>query len=147
MLKSPPSPADTTGPATGRGAVARALTWLRGWPYTFAACLSLGIAIIAYLTASHLGRSIMDPDGFLGPSYIRLPLIGLAFLASDVVPRAFARAYRGVIAGRESIGIGGYLAAAFWCCTRVVPDAIAIIREQWSWKRVGYLSAGLISFY
>lgn len=147
MLESPPSPADTTDPAPGRGGFAHALTWLREWPYTFAAALSLGVAIVAYVTANHLGRSIMDPDGFLGPSYIRLPLIGLAFLASGVVPIAFARAYRATLAERPDGGPGKYFVAAFWCCTRVVPDAIAIVREQWSWKRTAYIATGLISFY
>lgn len=147
MLESPPSPADTTGPMSGRGVVMRALTWLRNWPYTFAIALSAASALAAYVAAGRLGRSITDPEGFLGPAYVRLPLIGLAMLAADVLPRAFARAYRTVTATREYRGVRGKLAAAFWSCARVIPDAWYVLREHWSWKRGVYVGAGLVSFY
>jgi hypothetical protein len=67
-------------------------------PYLVAvavAALTMGVAIVGSLT---LDRPIRDPDGVLGPSWVRLPLIVLVFFLADVVPRAL-----GV---RRSTGIG-----------------------------------------
>lgn len=147
MLESPPSPADATGPTPDRGVVMRALNWLRYWPYTFAISAALLIALTCVVAAARLDRQITDPEGFLGPAYIRLPLIGFLMLASDVLPRAFARSYRAVVSGREYHGVLGKLSAAFWSCARVIPDCRVVLHEHWSWKRVGYAAAGLISFY
>ena len=125
----------------------RVLTWLRKWPYTFIAVFSVVSALIAVVVAARLDRPITDPEGFLGPAYIRLPLIGLGMLLADVLPRAFARSYRAVKASRTYTGFSGHLAAAFWSCARVLPDARYVLRTHWSWKRVGYAAAGMISFY
>ena len=125
----------------------RVLSGLRAWPYTFIVAFSILSALLAIVVAARLDRPISDPEGFLGPAYVRLPLIGLFMLAADVVPRGFARAYRTVTQTRTYVGVRGKLAAAFWSCARVVPDTLAVLREHWSWKRVGYVMAGLITFY
>lgn len=45
------------------------------------------MGVLAVIAAVALGRSLTDPDGFLGPSWLRLPmLIAIAFLA-DLLPR------------------------------------------------------------
>ena len=46
--------------------------------------MPLVIAVVA-------GLPIRDPEGFLGPSYVRLPLMVLLMIAADVVPRVLAR--------------------------------------------------------
>ncbi|UYM05612.1 phosphatase PAP2 family protein [Solicola gregarius] len=125
----------------------RVLTWLRAWPYTFIVCVSIVSAAVAMIVAARLDRPITDPEGFLGPAYVRLPLIGLGMLAADVLPRAFARAYRTVAASHSYTGVRGKLVAAFWSCARIVPDTRYVLREHWSWKRGGYVAAGLITFY
>lgn len=46
------------------------------------------MAVLAFVTASSLGRSVIDPEGVLGPGWLRFPLlVGLALFA-DLVPRA-----------------------------------------------------------
>jgi len=98
---------------------------LRSWPYTFGVLLALGVGLTAIVLSNELGIALKDPEGFLGPAYVRLPLIGLGFFALGVVPMAIRRAgwrhtWRGV---RE------------------------IVRDEWSWVRVAHIATGLITFY
>lgn len=98
---------------------------MRRWPYTFAVLLSVAIAITMLTTSHRLGLPVRDPDGFLGPSYIRLPLIVLLFFAAGVIPSAIKRS--------------GF---------RHFPTGVRkIIHEQWSWKRLTYILVGLGAFY
>ncbi|MDX6277082.1 MAG: hypothetical protein QOJ72_1210 [Nocardioidaceae bacterium] len=98
---------------------------MRRWPYTFAVLLSIAVGITAIAMSRHVGVPLRDPDGFLGPAYIRLPLIGLVFFAIGIVPAALMR---GKIRGFS--------------------DAFRqIIRDEWDWKRVGNITAGLLTFY
>ena len=64
---------------------------MRRWPYTFAVCLSVVVGVSAIVMSHHVGVPLRDPDGFLGPAYIRLPLIGLLFFAAGIVPTALVR--------------------------------------------------------
>jgi hypothetical protein len=98
---------------------------MRRWPYTFAVSLSIVVAITTWVMSNHVGVPLRDPDGFLGPAYIRLPLIGLLFFAAGIVPAALIR---GKVLGFSS---------AFR----------QIIRDEWNWKRVGNITAGLLTFY
>jgi hypothetical protein len=98
---------------------------MRRWPYTFAVILSIGIGGSAMVFAHRLGVPLRDPDGFLGPAYIRLPLIGFLFFAAGIIPKA--------------IRLEGFKRA---------PHAIrTIVREEWTWGRVGNIATGLVSFY
>jgi hypothetical protein len=63
--------------------------------YRRAYALLVGIAVVmgalAIITAVALDKKLADPDGFLGPSWARLPLlVGGAFLA-DLMPRTLWR--------------------------------------------------------
>ena len=62
---------------------------------------------------------ILDPDGVVVPTYVRLPLIVLAALALDVVPRAVAR--------RESV--------------------VAVTRERWDRTQLMFALGGVITWY
>jgi hypothetical protein len=42
---------------------------------------------LALLTAISLDKRMVDPEGFLGPSWLRLPLLVLGALALDMLPR------------------------------------------------------------
>lgn len=98
---------------------------MRRWPYTFVVILSIAIGATAIYESHHLGIPVRDPDGFLGPSYVRLPLIVLLFFAANIVPTALKRH-----------GIKRF------------PQGVAkIIREEWTWKRLIYILIGLGSFY
>ena len=98
---------------------------MRRWPYTFVVILSVAVGLTAIISSQRLGVPLRDPDGFLGPAYIRLPLIGLLFFAAGIIPQAIRR--------------DGW---------RKAPRAIrAIVREEWTWGRVGNIAAGLIAFY
>ncbi len=62
---------------------------------------------------------IRDPDGVVVPTYVRLPLIVLAALALDIVPRAVLR--------RRSV--------------------VAVARERWSRDQLVFALAGVITWY
>jgi len=98
---------------------------MRRWPYTFVVVLSVVVGLTAVIASEQVGVPLRDPDGFLGPAYIRLPLIGFLFFAAGIIPQAIRRN-----------GLRGSLHA--------MRD---IIREEWTWGRVGNITAGLLSFY
>ncbi len=109
----------------------RALGALKTWPYTFAVIVSLTIGITAIVASQRLGIGLKDPEGFLGPAYVRLPLIGLAFFAIGVVPQAIMRTGVRPISNLKSL-----------------PSAMrGIVRDEWTWGRVGYIATGLLAFY
>ena len=98
---------------------------MRRWPYTLAVILSVVVGVTAIVASQRLGVPLRDPDGFLGPAYIRLPLIGLLFFAAGIIPQAIRR--------------------SGW---RHAPKTIrTIVREEWTWGRVGNIAIGLVSFY
>lgn len=99
--------------------------WIRRWPYTFGMTFSIIVGIITILTANALEVPLRDPDGFLGPAYVRLPLMGLAFFAAGILPMAIKRS------GFRHMGRG----------------AKAIIQEEWNLLRVVNIAAGLLTFY
>ena len=83
--------------------------------------------LLAVVVGRVLGLPLRDPDGFLGPAWVRLPLlVGLAFVA-DVVPRSLWRS-RGNFAQFRA-------------------EARTVIREHWTRERVTLVVIGLVSFY
>ena len=103
----------------------RAIRVIGRWPYTFALVLSLSVGVTAIISSAVLDLPIKDPDGFLGPSYVRLPLIVLLFFAVGIVPTALKRN------GLRGFGRG----------------VVKIVDEEWTLKRLIYISCGLGSFY
>src|SRR4028119_1960966 len=92
-------------------------------PYLVAvvvAALTMGLAILGSIT---LDRPIRDPDGVLGPSWVRLPLIVLVFFLADVVPRA--------LRARRSTGVG------------LIAAGQQIRRQRWSRERLGLVGIGV----
>ena len=67
------------------------MTRLRRWPYTFAMALSLLVGAAAVFSSLFLDLPLRDPDGFLGPSYIRLPLLVLGFIGAGLVVETVRR--------------------------------------------------------
>lgn len=92
--------------------------------------LAVGVALVTFavavVCAVHLGLPLRDPDGFLGPTYVRLPLIVAGMLAVDVVPRALWR-------GRS---------------LRALPaQVVSVAGERWPWRRLLPVLVGLAAFY
>lgn len=82
-------------------------------------------ALLAVVVAVALDLPLRDPDGMLGPSYVRLPVIGGALLVLDVLPRALWRMRRSGL-------------------VQAVRD---VVRERWPLPRFLTAVAGLTSFY
>lgn len=98
---------------------------MRRWPYTFAVLLSLAVGVTTIVASESLNLPLRDPDGFLGPSYIRLPLIVALFFAAGIIPTAIKRS--------------GF---------RHIPSGVRkIVVEEWTWKRLIYIMVGLGAFY
>jgi membrane-associated phospholipid phosphatase len=89
--------------------------------------VSLGFGAITVITALLTGLPLRDPDGFLGPSYVRLPLIVAVMIALDVVPRVLWR--------RRPAG------------QRLWDTTLQVLRERWPVSRLAVVAAGLATFY
>lgn len=101
------------------------LAAVRAWPYTFAVVLSAVVLVVTLGSAQYLNLPLRDPEGFLGPAYVRLPVMGISFIAGGIFLQALWR-------------------ARSW---RVWPEAVAIVKYEWTWRRLAYIATGLIIFY
>ena len=82
---------------------------------------------VAVVASISLGEGLKDPDGSLGPSWFRLPMMVLGAFVVDVVPRSLWRARRRM--------------STFWMHARSIVD------EHWTRERVSLVVIGLVSFY
>lgn len=98
---------------------------MRRWPYTFLVIVSALIGITAVVLSQQLGVPLRDPEGFLGPAYVRLPVLAFLFFALGIIPQAIRR--NGVKRAHHTIA--------------------EILREEWSWTRVVNIMTGLVGFY
>jgi hypothetical protein len=89
--------------------------------------IALVMGLLAVVASATLDEPLRDPDGFLGPSWLRLPLMVLGAFVVDVVPRSLWRS-RGK---PHTFG----------------PQARRIVREHWTGQRVGLVVVGLASFF
>jgi membrane-associated phospholipid phosphatase len=101
------------------------MTRMRRWPYTFAMVLSLLIGAVAVVSSLYLDLPLRDPDGFLGPSYLRLPLLAVGFIGGGLVVEAVRR--------------------SGW---RNLPGSLVdVAKKEWNKHRLLCIGAGLLSFY
>lgn len=101
------------------------MTRMRRWPYTFAMALSLLIGAVAVISSLYLDLPLRDPDGFLGPSIARLPLLTLGIIGCGLVVEAVRR--------------------SGW---RNLPAALVdTVKKEWNSHRLLCIGAGLLSFY
>ena len=93
--------------------------------------LLVGVAVlmgVVALVVSHaLDGRLRDPDGFLGPAWVRLPAMVLGAFLLDVVPRSLWRA------------------RSNWRNVRA--EARILVREHWTRERIMLVVIGLTSFY
>lgn len=99
--------------------------------YRPAYALLIGVAgtmgILAVAASIHLDRPLVDPEGFLGPSWLRLPMLVFGAFLLDMLPRTL------------------------WF-SRMRPSAMpalvkARVRTHWNRERITLVVLGLICFY
>ncbi|MDP9391637.1 MAG: phosphatase PAP2 family protein [Actinomycetota bacterium] len=98
----------------------------RDGAYGMAVIVAAVTVAVAVVCALYLGLPLRDPDGFLGPTYVRLPLIVVMLLVADVVPRALLRAR----SPRDAL-----------------EQLVQVARRRWPWRRLRPALLGLAAFY
>jgi hypothetical protein len=93
--------------------------------------LLVGVAVltglVAVVASQIIDRPLHDPDGFLGPAWVRLPAMVLGAFLVDVVPRSVWRA-------RHRL--------------KTTPsEARLLVKEHWTRERIALVVIGLTSFY
>ncbi len=99
--------------------------------YRRAYILLIGVAglmgALTLIASASLDRPIVDPEGFLGPAAVRLPMLVLAAFAVDLVPRT-------IWASRGN--------------PKLMPSlAMTRIKEHWTRERLLMVSLGIVCFY
>ena len=89
--------------------------------------IALVMGTLAIITGQALGYPLRDPDGFLGPAWVRLPLLCIGAFVADIVPRTLWRS-RGKVSQFKT-------------------EARLLIREHWTHERIQLVVLGLICFY
>ncbi len=74
--------------------------------YALAVLLAVCSGVLSVIVALEFRLPLRDPDGFLGPAWVRLPVIVALFVALDVVPRALLHRRNVVQVLRERYGPG-----------------------------------------
>lgn len=85
------------------------------------------MGVLAVVASQILDLPIRDPDGFLGPSWIRIPGLILGAFLADVVPRSAWRARR--------------------TPRSFMREARSIVDEHWTRDRIALVVIGLVGFY
>jgi hypothetical protein len=95
----------------------------------YAALVTIAVVMgtLAFVMGHAVGYPLRDPDGFLGPAWVRLPLLCLGAFVADILPRTLWRAR-----GRPG---------------QLKIEAQLLIREHWTRERITLVIVGLISFY
>src|ERR1700709_2280177 len=95
--------------------------------YALLVAVAIVMGLAAILTSILLGEGLKDPDGSLGPSWFRLPMMVVGAFVIDVLPRSLWRSRRRL---------------------RSFPSqANSIIDEHWTRERIALVVIGLVSFY
>ncbi|MBO9522561.1 MAG: phosphatase PAP2 family protein [Nocardioidaceae bacterium] len=118
--------ASSTSPTLDQGSrEAASPTRRRG--YALLVMVAVIMGALAIICSQALGYPLRDPDGFLGPAWIRLPLLVAAAFAADILPRTLFRA-------RGNPG-------------RFKAEATVLVKEHWTKERITLVVVGLVSFY
>lgn len=95
------------------------------WPYTFISIVAIVTGVAAIAASLYTGVGLRDPEGFLGPAYIRLPLLAALMFVVGLIPAAIRRCgWRGIFRGM-----------------------VEVVKYEWTMRRVLYICTGLLAFY
>lgn len=98
---------------------------LRKSPYTFIISVAVLTGIAAIGSSIVTGVPLRDPEGFMGPAYIRLPLLAALIFGVALLPAGIRR-----------------------CGWRSAPRGmVEVVRYEWTFKRVLHICTGLLAFY
>jgi membrane-associated phospholipid phosphatase len=89
--------------------------------------IAVVMGLLAYITGKAVDHPLRDPDGFLGPAWVRLPMLCVGAFVADILPRTLWRS-RGRV-------------------RQFRPEARLLIREHWTRDRITLVVLGLICFY
>ena len=89
--------------------------------------IAVFMGALAFITGQALGYPLRDPDGFLGPAWVRAPMLILGAFVADIVPRTLWRSRFRVAQFRT--------------------EARLLIREHWTRDRIQLVVVGVICFY
>src|SRR5690625_3607442 len=64
---------------------------VRESPYTFIICIAVLTGIAAVISSAVTGVPLRDPEGFMGPAYIRLPVLGALIFGIALIPAGIRR--------------------------------------------------------
>jgi len=96
-------------------------------PYGLLVAVTATMGLTALVVSQLLGQRLLDPDGFLGPAWVRLPAMVLGAFLLDIIPRSLWRAR-----GRwRSVGA----------------EVRTLLEEHWTRERMTVVVIGLTSFY
>jgi len=91
------------------------------------ASIAVGMGVLAVLSAVIFDAKLVDPDGFIGPSYLRLPTVLALGFGIDLIPRTL------------------------WvsrCNPRRMPEVFRErLRTHWTRERMILVVSGILSFY
>ena len=95
--------------------------------YSTMVTIAVVMGLLAIITGQALGYPLRDPDGFLGPAWVRLPMLCLGAFVADIVPRTLWRSRGKLSMFRD--------------------EARLLIREHWTKERITLVVLGLVFFY
>jgi membrane-associated phospholipid phosphatase len=95
--------------------------------YSTMVTIAVFMGVLAIITGRAVDHPLRDPDGFLGPAWVRLPMLLFGAFVADILPRTLWRS-RGRMGQFRS-------------------EARLLIREHWTRDRITLVVLGLVCFY
>ena len=89
--------------------------------------VALMMGVVAVVASISVGEGLRDPDGSLGPGWLRMPLLLSGAFVLDILPRGLWRARRHP--------------STFWSQAR------RLVHEHWTRERIALVAIGIGSFY
>jgi hypothetical protein len=95
--------------------------------YATMVTIAVFMGVLAVITGHTVDQPLRDPDGFLGPAWVRLPMLCFGAFVADIAPRTLWRSRFRIRQFRS--------------------EARLLVREHWTRERITLVVLGLICFY